>query len=468
MNETVLIRESSTSENYIREIIFTLSVQKKLIFSIASVVFLIVIGIVLFFPEKYTTTAKIMVSRKPVEGSISSLENIDYKVEAVSQDDLNSEAQLLTSNDLLEKVIRKLHNEGSAFMDNEPGYQENKQKWLEEQVDKLKSVITVDVIPYSRVLEIFLTSDSADRVQLILKTIIDSYLDYRIALDQPERQANFFVQLTDQYADRLQSGQKKLSELVLQRNATSPDEEIKSNIEIEFNLKKLLSDVELKEIEIGQKIEVIKKHINSGELQFFSFIENETISQFSKRIQELIMKRAETAGIYTPDSKALQSMGQQIEEAYQKLLVEVKTVVADLESQHEGLNLQIKNLNDKINDISVRNKELKQLQLAMGTIEKENNMLEMSFETFFKRKEEANLSSDKTVSNTEVVILSSPRKPLSPSFPTPVMVPFGFFLALGIGIIIGFLNEFFDHSFKRPDDIERVLGVSHLMSINDV
>lgn len=466
MKEAVQTSEKNT-ENYIREIIFTLSVHIRLIRLIASVIFIIVICIVLFSPAKYTTSAKLMVSRKPVEGSISSLQQIDYRVEEVNQDDLNSEAQLLMSNDLLEKVIQKLHNEGVEFGDETELYQNNKQKWMEQRVDKLKASLVVEAIPYSKVLDVYLTWNSPSSVQLILKAIINDYLDYRVALGKPEDRADFFIELTDKYANRVNKGQKQLSDLIVQKNATSPAEEIKGNIEIQHTLKNKLAEAELKQIEIGQKIDVIKKSINSNGVQFFSFIDNESIRGFAKQIQEIAIKKAETAGVFLSDSKAVRELGQQMDEAYEKLLIEVNALNTDMQSQQEGLKLQIININDKIAALSQRNMELKQLEFAMGSIEKENNMLGLSFETFFKRKEEASLSNNKTVSNAEVVMLSSPRKPLDPSFPTASMIPFGFFLAIGVGVIIGFLTEFFDHTFKRPEDIERVLGVNHLMSINN-
>ena len=106
---------SPASENYLRELVFILSARKWLIIFVTLLIFSFVIAVAFLWPPSYTAHAKLMVSRKAVEPSLGTLEKVDYRVEKVSKEDLNSEAQLLLSEDLISRVILQLHEEGSMF-----------------------------------------------------------------------------------------------------------------------------------------------------------------------------------------------------------------------------------------------------------------------------------------------------------------------------------------------------------------
>ena len=65
-----------------------------------------------------------------------------------------------------------------------------------------------------------------------------------------------------------------------------------------------------------------------------------------------------------------------------------------------------------------------------------------------------------------VSIMSRALAPVDPSFPIPnIIVPLGVLLGLLTGCTLGFMREFFDHTFKGPSDAERYVGVPVLFSL---
>lgn len=459
--------EKSSSENYLREVIFILSAWKGLIFLVSTVIFVFVIAFAMLWPPSYTSVAKIVVTRKAIEASGSTLDKVDYRVEGVTKEDLNSEAQLISSSDLITQVIVKLQKENKVFLATKEVT--NQDKWLAKQVANVKSHLVVDVIPYSRVIDVSFTWSSAEEARLLLTSLLDRYLAYRVeklAFSDKER---LFVELSNDYMGRIKEHNIKLEELMISKNAVSPIAEIANNLEIRFSFEKTLGEGEIKRIHLEKKIALLDKKLAENDIQFFSFLENESINQFSRMVQELFIEKARTEGVFLSTSKAVEGLGMQLQEVYKNLVAEVYALKLQLESEAQSIAEQNEELKSKIATLDRRNAELKMAQLSMDLMENENKVLQMSFETFFKRKEEASFATESMINEAEVSLLSHPQLPLAPSFPNKgVLIPFGFIVACLSGIIVGFLSEFFDHSFKRPEDISNVLNIKHLISISDV
>ncbi len=459
--------DKPASENYLRELVFIISAWKSLIFMVAGIIFIFVVLFALFWPSSYTSTAQIVMTRKSIEASGSTLDKVDYRVEDVTKEDLNSEAQLLSSDDLIARVITQLQKDKDVFFEQDP--EQDPSIWLAKQIAKIKSALFVDVIPYSRVIEISFTWGDAKETQLFLDRLLESYLAFRIEKQSFSEKEQLFVKLADQYMARIKKHNNELEALMRSKNVVSPKTEIANNLEIKFSFEKALAESQLKEIQLDRQIALLSKKLAERDIQFFSFLENESVNQFSKLIQGLFIEKARTEGVFLSNSKAVQGMSMQLQEVYKNLVAEVEAVKAQLESEALSLNEQNTELRDKVIALDKRNTELKMAQLSMDLMENESKVLQMSFEIFFKRKEEASFAAASMASEAEVSLLSHPQLPLAPSFPNKkVLIPFGFIVACLSGLIVGFLSEFFDHTFKRPEDINHILNIKHLTSIGDV
>lgn len=452
------------TENYLRELVFILSVRKWLISFVILFVMGFVVAATFLLPPSYTTHAKVMVSRKAVETSLGTLEKVDYRIQGVTKEDLNSEGQLLLSEDLITKVVKELNNEGIMFTGDL-----TQERALAEQVAAVKASLVVEAIPYSKVLDLSFTRGDAKEATVFLTRLIKVYQEYRIEMQGYGNKREFFVDLTQKYLKRMKDSNIDLANLMKTNNVVSPDAEIRNNLDTKFRLKNQLSEGELKEIELRQNIKLLERKLKEKDVQFFSFLENEAITQFSRQIQELFIKKAKVEGVFVSKSKAVQGMNMQLKKAYKNLLIEVRSLKSEMVSQLKAFEEQNQLLRDKINQINQRNTELKLTEFSMEALKKESKVLEISFQTFYKRQEEAKLASNEVINESNISILAQPQFPLSPSFPNKgVLIPFGFIVACISGLIVGFLVEFFDHTFKRPEDIVNLLGMRHLLSINNI
>lgn len=120
----------------------------------------------------------------------------------------------------------------------------------------------------------------------------------------------------------------------------------------------------------------------------------------------------------------------------------------------------------KMEAINQRNIELQQVKLQLDQLDQEIGLLSHSYETFYKRREEAEIQNQFGDEHLSVVVLVEPQAQLEAKFPRwKTMLPLGMLIALLTSICLGFINEFFDHSFKRVDDSPRQLGLPTLLSL---
>jgi len=120
-----------------------------------------------------------------------------------------------------------------------------------------------------------------------------------------------------------------------------------------------------------------------------------------------------------------------------------------------------------VDKIKQENIKLYNTSLKMRLLQRQFKLAEESYETFLKRWNEARIDRSNVASNLfSVNIISGAKASLTPVFPDKKkVIPIGFVVALIFGITIGFLVEFFDHTFKRPEDVERFTGLQTIFSI---
>ena len=88
------------------------------------------------------------------------------------------------------------------------------------------------------------------------------------------------------------------------------------------------------------------------------------------------------------------------------------------------------------------------------------------YSLLLKQREEARLSRSKNEMVVRVKVISAATAPLQPlpgnRIPKMFII---LFLGLFAGVSLAFFLDFFDHSFKTADDVQRYLGLDILASV---
>lgn len=207
--------------------------------------------------------------------------------------------------------------------------------------------------------------------------------------------------------------------------------------------------------------------INETFSLFSSISLNPALDEMGKELVRLMVKKEEVLKTYKPQSNEAKSIEKQLSNLKKAWLKEIRFYIADQENQRRILQNKVDRLKKSIKDLRKRNTVLKQNEIQLNGLNREIELLEESYKNFKKRGEEANIEQKEGIERLiGVSIITRAYPPEEPYFPKKkVVIPLGLVVGLLLGISLGFVKEFFDHTFKTPEDVERYLGLPVIGSI---
>ncbi|MDP8218721.1 MAG: Wzz/FepE/Etk N-terminal domain-containing protein [Candidatus Theseobacter exili] len=457
------------TEDYKRELISIFFAQRKLIFFITILFFIVAVLVSFLWPPVYSATGSILVKGKRVAGIPESLTAQPTKMHpSISKEDLYSEIEILTSSEVIERTIAYLNKSDKKTNNkNVPGTFKN--RFSESKtILAVKKNLKIEVLPASKVINITYFSRKPQYAVDFLQAFLEQYDLYRMELFNPSGAAAFFSKQANKFKDSLENKEKALLERSDKNGVSDPHLEISNNLMIKKDLEKQLSLLKNDDIDKRSTIDLLSKAIKNNDIQMLSFIDNPTINNITSNMQDLLFERASILRTYNSSSKAVKNINNQIDNMYSLLSSEAKTYKNDLQDQLATIEDKLQNIKTKIMGIDKKNVELQKVFLESKTIMREADLLGASYETFSKRTEEAKISSavHSTNLSTYVSILSESFPSDGPVFPRKkILIPLSLIIGFITGCSLSFLREYFDHTFKRPSDVLRYTDLSVIFSI---
>ena len=443
---------NSRTENYLREYAFIFFAQKRSILLVSTVVFLLAVAVAFLWPPLWGAAGSIIVKGRS-DKSIASLEDPRTLLERTRKEDLFSEASILTSNDVILLAVEELKERDDI------AYQR-----LTPQL--VKAHFTADILPSSNVINLRFTWDDPQVAKEILDVLMQTYLDFRSSVFNPPQQEQVFDARSRYYMRDIEDKQQGLLTAIKERHAPDPELEIRHNLEIKQGFKKKLQGFKEELADKEVLIEQIGSELASDSIRFFSYIDIDTVTVLNSKLQELIIKRNNLRKWYSPTSKKAVAIDAEVNETSELIRAEAASYQRKLMDQVTALNEKIQLLHDEIGRIDERNLVLKALDLRFKNIDRESALLGLSFDTFSRQKEEADFFNKSGPLMSYVSVIAEAHALEYPVFPKKeLLLPLGLLAGVLLGFTVGFVREFLDQRFKRPEDVERQLGLPVVLSI---
>jgi uncharacterized protein involved in exopolysaccharide biosynthesis len=209
----------------LRDAVMPVFRQRRLVALVFFGIFLGAIACTLLLPRKYEAEMKILVNRERVDAVVTpdpDNTNGPGVVPAVSEEDLNSEVELIKSRDLLERVVVacSLANQPKAglnrwidglgnFMRGTPS---NAQTELARAVQDLEQRLIVDPMKKTDLIRVVYASHDPELAAKVLQTLATMYQEKHAAVHRPAGAFGFFDQEASRYRDELADAEAKLTD----------------------------------------------------------------------------------------------------------------------------------------------------------------------------------------------------------------------------------------------------------------
>jgi len=460
-----------------------------------------VLGIILL-PKDYEAKMKILVKRERVDAAVSpGRDAVISNPGGVTEEELNSEVELLKSRDLLEKVVVSCNLQEStsshfwdrllpvaATRENADG--QDSEKNISQAVLALESKLQVEPLKKTDLIQVTYDSQDPELAARVLRTLSNLYLEKTVAVHRPPGAFEFFQSESQHYDRELQTAEAHLAKFDHDKGVTDPQLEKQialqklSEFEATFNQ----TQVAIKEAE--KRARVVEEQLASTPEQTVSQVRSSEnpylMQQLKTTLLDLELKRTALLEKFKPDYQPVQEVQKQIEETIDAITKAqnspAREETTDRNPSYEWLRAELTKSNAELASLHARAAEtlsvIRQYREQLGVIEvngaaQENLLREVKEaegnDLLYKQKrEEARigdaLDRQRIVNVAIAEAATVPALPARPRWALTLLA--GILLACLVSPGVAFTVDYFDPSLRTPDELRDVLQVPVLAALS--
>jgi len=452
--------------------------QKRLMINTFLGVFSLAILLAAIWPSKYQSEMKILVRHERADNMVTPDREQPMQLRTeVSDEELQSEAELLNSRDLLTKVVVAcdLQQTGDRLRSTKDDERTTR------AVVKLANDLKVEPIKLTNLISVKYSSRDPQLAARVLNTLASLYLEKHLAMHRAPGEFAFFHEQAEQYRKALADEEAKLTNFSNEQGVVNP------TLEKEISVRKL-ADVEAESKTTQANIAENKERIRKLRAQLGTLPSRETAQvrtsdnpQLMERMKttllELELKRTDLLTKFEPTYRPVQEVEQQIDQTKAAIAAAEKAPLrdetTDRDPTYEALRAELAKSQTDLASLEARatataslvrsykteseqldNKELLHQDMVRAAKTDEDNYM-----LYLHKQEEARISDAldrQRISN--VVVAEAAVVPLLPQPRWLLALLLGGLLAVLSSVVLAFAVDYWDPSVRTPEEVESLLG----------
>jgi uncharacterized protein involved in exopolysaccharide biosynthesis len=449
-----------------------------------------VVAVTLVVGENYQSEFKVLVKPR-IDPIVSTDGAAATRIEAVTEEETNTEVVLLKSRDLLAKVVALYHLDApgthpwSGILEKLQGGPETR---TDRAIRHLASNLTVEAVKKSNVIDVSYASNDPVLTARVLKTLSDLYMAKHVKLHETQGAYDFFAQQANDYKAVLAKAEEDLTQFSHAYSTAAPQEER------DLMLQKM-ADIRVLQAQNASAVESAYERYKSlqNELaktpsrmvtQVKSADNAMLMGQLKTTLLNLELKRTDLAMKYAPNYPAVKEVDDQIAQArsaidaenakpltdnstdqnptYQWISGELAKARADM----PALQAQARMTNASEASTEKRVMKLNDASTIKQTLIRNMQTAEQNYTLYQQKRELARISDEldkRRISN--VVLAEEPVASMLPVRSTAVTIAMGVLLCLVISGAAGFAADYLDPTFRSWREVEEYLNVPVLAAV---
>jgi uncharacterized protein involved in exopolysaccharide biosynthesis len=439
------------------------------------------------FMPKYESEMKILVERDRVDPPVTAADRSASQTSAnvVTEEDINSEVELLTSNDLLTQVVLANHlaKPGWFKSSNDIGPKE-----IEKATRNLAKKLEVQPLRKSNVIVVTYASDDPTVSSNVLKSVADFYIEKHTAIHRPTGQFEFFNRETERYRQALADAKAKLVQFTQHEGVVAAD------TESSMALQKLTDFASVRE-QTRSAIAETKDRIRSLQAQLSTTPDRHTtqvrtadnpqlMQQLKSTLLTLELKRTELLGKYAPTYRPVQEVEQEI--AQTKAAIEqadkapLRDETTDKDPTHEWIRGELAKATADLESLQARARatnstvdyyrqsafHLDKAAVTQDDLLRAAKTAEDNYLMYQRKREEARIAD--ALDSSRILNVALAQQPMTPALPKRPFWLLGLLALVVAGAVSGgavFVTEFFEPAFRTPRELQSALDLPVLAAI---
>lgn len=455
---------------------------------------LVVIGtaiVTLLLPNKYESRMKILVKNQRADVVITPEQTAGPPAPGieseVSENQINSEIELLTSKDLLTQVVKEC---GLASLETGLLGRSLAEPLREESaVNRLAKDLVVIPARKANVISITYSSNSPELSAAVLQKLGDHYLEKHLKLNHPTGATDFFKDKADEYETQLRQAEQRLTDFQQNNSLVvlSQQKDLTLQKTADSKSKMLESETALKEAtdriaRIEQQLGAMPKRVITQSRQLPNQYSAERLNTM---IVELENRRTQLLTKYRPDDRLVKEIDEQIRNTREALSrAEGKTAVeeaTDLNPLRQMLETELSRA--RLDQTAARARrdalsgQLQQYEASLRKLESDTakhddlqrdlKQAEDNYQLYAKKREEARIADEldrQKITNVSIAeVATASQIPTSPNRPVNLLL--GVVLAAFLSLGSVFSAEMLSDAVHTPRQLEGLTGAPVLATV---
>ena len=433
--------------------------------------------------QQYEAEMKILVKRERVDPVVSGDPNVRPLVRTdVTDDDLNSEVELLKSRDLLAQVAvaAGLHRNHTPTGDKNA---------LPGVVKTLQERLRITPIRRTAFIKVTYHAPEPATAVRVLSELARLYPEKHLALHRPAGAYEFFTAQAEHFQQELKEAEARLKEFGRQEDVVSADLERQSTLQRVGEFEAALQQAHGAMADATRRIAHLETEVGATPARQTTQIrtsENrELVRELKSKILGLEAKHAEMvrkfAPTYPPAIQVEQELAQArsaLEQAEQSPLTEQTTdqnptyqwlqgELARVKAEHAAAFARARALGTSVALYRARARDLDEKATMQQDLTRAMKSAEESYLLYRRKQEEARISD--ALDRTRMVDVAVAEAPTLPSTPAGVsslvLLLLGALTAAVIGTGTTYLLDYLSPYFRTPEEVENALEIPVLASL---
>jgi succinoglycan biosynthesis transport protein ExoP len=474
----------------LRDILFVIFSKLHVLIGTFLIIIVVTVGLCFLVDPIYEVSATVLV--KPFVDPDLQLEATTSRLSAfpLSQEDINSEIKIMSSEELLRQVVKDLGLQHPTkpekllsrllreIISTVKDFSVKmglslKADPIDAAVIELQEDLVIEPVTMSNMFQITLDGDDPSRITKTVNALVDGYIDKHIQVYKAKGAVAFYSKQAEVFSDRLMNSEEALKEFQNKWSIIEIERQRAQNVELLKDLRENLSLIRGKIAEKRTKLSQLTQSMQQlGEITAMSeeLRGNSMLVEMSKAMLPLLVEKERIAQLYPKSSIEYQDINHQVQEMEQAIKKEQRQVINGVRVDLSSLISQEKALSSDIQHVIAESRALTEREIELNRLTREVEQNKKNYLLYREKTETARIMEQKDSTRVaNVAIASRANEPTIPIFPKKILMGF---LSIIVGLITGlgctFAAYYLDHTVKRPEDILQNCKVPVLSDLGTV
>jgi uncharacterized protein involved in exopolysaccharide biosynthesis len=471
-----------------RELATVLFRQRKLFVGISGLIFVLAI-VYAFAGATYRAHVRVLVRRGRADPPVTAQQNAppDFSRVEVTEEELNSEVELLKDYDVLRRVVQANDLSARDWLRWLRPHEEQAAR-VERAAKKLAERLEVEPIKKTNLIAVSYDAPDPQAAAHVLQSLASAYLEKHMEVHRPGGQLHFFDQQTGESRRQLEEAKRKLVDFTNSRGVVMAAQQRDLALQRIDDLEASYQEAQVEMSETEHRVQELDAQLaklpERTTTQVRTADNPELLRALKASLLDLELKKTQLLTKFEPKTRLVEEVEQQILQAKAAITAERLTPVhdettdqnanyewarAELErAQVEKKGLEARKATTRAHLVGYRAlaRQLGEDAIVQDDLTSSEKSAQENYLLYVKKREEARMGDALDEGGiVNVAIAEQPVVPALPVWPAGAVVLVGFVAAVTSGTAAAFAADYLDPALRTPEDALACLRIPVLASL---